>query len=246
MTAFNLFPAIDIRNGKCVRLRQGDYNQETVYGDSPAEMAVTFAEAGAEWVHVVDLDGAREKKPINDEAIFQIAKETDVMIQIGGGIRTERDVKHYLEGGVERVILGSVAVQNPAFTEKMLQTYPGRIVIGLDARNGQVAVNGWLESSGVQVEELAIKMKAAGADTFIFTDIEKDGMLQGPNVEANAALAKASGANVIASGGVTHLDDLRTLLHNREDGLVGAIVGKALYTGAVDLEEALKEVRESC
>ncbi|SDI44288.1 1-(5-phosphoribosyl)-5-[(5-phosphoribosylamino)methylideneamino]imidazole-4-carboxamide isomerase [Natribacillus halophilus] len=246
MTAFNLFPAIDIRDGKCVRLRQGDYNRETVYGDSPAEMAASFVADGADWIHVVDLDGAREKRPVNDEEIFRISAETGVRIQVGGGIRTEQDVERYLSGGVDRVILGSVAVHNPDFTREMLARYPGRIVIGLDARDGQVAVNGWLESSGVQAETLAAEMKAAGADTFIFTDIEKDGMLQGPNVEAVAALARTSGTKVIASGGVTGLEDVRTLVRYREEGVVGAIVGKALYTGRLDLAEALKEVKGSC
>ncbi|AXF56275.1 1-(5-phosphoribosyl)-5-[(5-phosphoribosylamino)methylideneamino]imidazole-4-carboxamide isomerase [Salicibibacter kimchii] len=246
MTAFNLFPAIDIRNGKCVRLKQGDYNRETIYGDNPAQMAAGFVEDGATWVHVVDLDGARDKHPVNDEAIFRIVEETKARVQVGGGIRTERDVEHYLSRGVDRVILGSVAVQNPDFTKKMLATYPGRIIIGLDARNGLVAVNGWLESSDVQAEALAAEMVSAGADMFIFTDIEKDGMLAGPNVEASASLAKASGANVIASGGVSHLDDVRALLCYQEEGVSGAIVGKALYTDALDLSEALKEVKGTC
>lgn len=230
-----------MRDGRCVRLVQGDYDQETVYGDSPFEMAKSFAEAGAKWIHMVDLDGAKAKQRVNHEYVVRVAKELDARVQIGGGIRTAEDVAYYLERGVDRVILGSVAVQNPDFTKEMLATYGGdRIVIGIDARDGYVATEGWLETSEVKEEDLAREMVRFGAKTFIFTDIARDGMLSGPNTEAIEALAKASGAKVIASGGVSTLEDLDELAAKQSSGIDGAIVGKALYTNRFTLEEALE------
>ncbi|MEN0644667.1 1-(5-phosphoribosyl)-5-[(5-phosphoribosylamino)methylideneamino]imidazole-4-carboxamide isomerase [Alkalicoccobacillus gibsonii] len=241
MTEFIIYPAIDMRDGRCVRLVQGDYDQETVYGDSPFEMAKSFAEAGAKWIHMVDLDGAKAKQRVNHEYVVRVAKELDARVQIGGGIRTAEDVAYYLERGVDRVILGSVAVQNPDFTKEMLATYGGdRIVIGIDARDGYVATEGWLETSEVKEEDLAREMVRFGAKTFIFTDIARDGMLSGPNTEAIEALAKASGAKVIASGGVSTLEDLDELAAKQSSGIDGAIVGKALYTNRFTLEEALE------
>ncbi|MEY8752097.1 1-(5-phosphoribosyl)-5-[(5-phosphoribosylamino)methylideneamino]imidazole-4-carboxamide isomerase [Alkalicoccobacillus gibsonii] len=241
MTEFIIYPAIDMRDGKCVRLVQGDYDQETVYGDSPFEMAKSFAEAGAKWIHMVDLDGAKAKQRVNHEYVVRVAKELDARVQIGGGIRTAEDVAYYLERGVDRVILGSVAVQNPDFTKEMLATYGGdRIVIGIDARDGYVATEGWLETSEVKAEDLAREMVRFGAKTFIFTDIARDGMLSGPNTEAIEALAIASGAAVIASGGVSTLEDLDELAAKQSSGIDGAIVGKALYTNRFTLEEALE------
>ncbi len=230
-----------MRDGKCVRLVQGDYDQETVYGDSPFEMAKSFAEAGAKWIHMVDLDGAKAKQRVNHEYVVRVAKELDARVQIGGGIRSAEDVAYYLERGVDRVILGSVAVQNPDFTKEMLATYGGdRIVIGIDARDGYVATEGWLETSEVKAEDLAREMVRFGAQTFIFTDIARDGMLSGPNTEAIEALAIASGAAVIASGGVSTLEDLDKLAVKQSSGIDGAIVGKALYTNRFTLEEALE------
>lgn len=241
MTEFIIYPAIDMRDGKCVRLVQGDYDQETVYGDSPFEMAKSFAEAGAKWIHMVDLDGAKAKQRVNHEYVVRVAKELDARVQIGGGIRSAEDVAYYLERGVDRVILGSVAVQNPDFTKEMLATYGGdRIVIGIDARDGYVATEGWLETSEVKAEDLAREMVRFGAQTFIFTDIARDGMLSGPNTEAIEALAIASGAAVIASGGVSTLEDLDELAAKQSSGIDGAIVGKALYTNRFTLEEALE------
>lgn len=229
-----------MRDGKCVRLVQGDYDQETVYGDSPFEMAKSFAEAGAKWIHMVDLDGAKAKQRVNHEYVVRVAKELDARVQIGGGIRTAEDVAYYLDRGVDRVILGSVAVQNPDFTKEMLATYGGdRIVIGIDARDGYVATEGWLETSEVRAEDLAREMVRFGAQIFIFTDIARDGMLSGPNTEAIEALAIASVATVIASGGVSTLEDLDELAAKRSSGIDGAIVGKALYTNRFTLEEAL-------
>ncbi|NEU30170.1 1-(5-phosphoribosyl)-5-[(5-phosphoribosylamino)methylideneamino]imidazole-4-carboxamide isomerase [bacterium LRH843] len=241
MSNFIIYPAIDMRDGKCVRLVQGDYDQETIYGDSPFLMAKQFADEGAEWIHMVDLDGAKAKKRINHEHVIRVAQELDVRVQIGGGIRSAEDVAFYLDQGVDRVILGSVAVNDPAFTKEMLAKYGGeRIVIGLDARDGYVATEGWLETSSVRTEELAQELARHGAEVFIFTDISKDGMLSGPNTEAIADLAKVTGKQVIASGGVSSLADLKELQHHSTDGVNGAIVGKALYTNQFTLKEALE------
>jgi phosphoribosylformimino-5-aminoimidazole carboxamide ribotide isomerase len=242
MAAFTIYPAIDMRGGKCVRLLQGDYSKETVYGDSPFEMAKLFAEQGAEWIHMVDLDGAKEGKRINDRFVLEVAKTLNVKVQIGGGIRTEEDVAYYLENGVDRVILGSAAISNPQFVKDMLAKYGSQIAIGIDAKNGFVATEGWLNTSTVKATELGKELAAAGATTFIFTDIATDGMLSGPNIEAIAEMARVTGKNVIASGGVSSLADLKALQKFAEDGVIGAIVGKALYTKQFTVAEALKEL----
>ncbi|WP_059103338.1 1-(5-phosphoribosyl)-5-[(5-phosphoribosylamino)methylideneamino]imidazole-4-carboxamide isomerase [Shouchella shacheensis] len=236
---FVIYPAIDMRDGKCVRLVQGDYGKETVYGDSPFEMAKIFAQDGARWIHMVDLDGAKAKRRVNHESVVRVAKELDVSVQVGGGIRTAEDVAYYLDRGVDRVILGSVAVNHPVFTQEMLARYGENIAIGIDARDGYVATEGWLETSEVRAEELALELVRHGASTFIFTDISRDGMLSGPNTEAIARLAEATGANVIASGGVSSLRDLDEL-RMRKEGIAGAIVGKALYTEQFTLAQALE------
>jgi phosphoribosylformimino-5-aminoimidazole carboxamide ribotide isomerase len=242
MATFTIYPAIDMRGGKCVRLLQGDYNQETVYGDSPFEMARLFAEQGAQWIHMVDLDGAKEGKRMNDRFVLEVAKKLSVNVQIGGGIRTEEDIVYYLENGVARVILGSAAIANPPFVKEMLKKYGERIAIGIDAKNGFVATEGWLNTSNVKATELGKELAEAGAQTFIFTDIATDGMLSGPNIQAVAEMARVTGKNVIASGGVSSLADLRTLTEFATDGVVGAIVGKALYTKQFTLAEALEAV----
>ncbi|MCF6138690.1 1-(5-phosphoribosyl)-5-[(5-phosphoribosylamino)methylideneamino]imidazole-4-carboxamide isomerase [Pseudalkalibacillus berkeleyi] len=242
MRPFELYPAIDMRGGKCVRLFQGDYEQETVYGDSPFDMAKMFAEQGARWIHMVDLDGAKSAEKVNHEHVLRVATELDVHVQVGGGIRTEEDISFYLENGVDRVILGSVAVKNPAFTKDMLKKYGERIVIGLDAREGYVATEGWLDKSEVKATDLAKEMAASGAKHFIFTDIARDGTLEGPNTEAIAELAKVSGAEVIASGGVSSLQDLEILSNRISDGIEGAIIGKALYTERFTLTDAIRKV----
>ncbi|MCD8511765.1 MAG: 1-(5-phosphoribosyl)-5-[(5-phosphoribosylamino)methylideneamino]imidazole-4-carboxamide isomerase [Bacillus sp. (in: Bacteria)] len=242
---FTVYPAIDIRGGNCVRLLQGDYNKETVYGDSPLEMAKEFSKKGAEWIHMVDLDGAKQGEPVNHEVVVQTAKELagKGKVQIGGGIRTKESVEKYLSGGVSRVILGSAAISDPEFVKEMLAIYGGmKIVIGIDARDGYVATHGWLENSSVKAEELARELVNYGAETFIMTDIARDGMLSGPNVEAIAELGRVTGKEVIASGGVSELADLQELSRRSGEGISGAIVGKALYTGRFTLEEALREV----
>lgn len=243
MSSFTIYPAIDIRGGRCVRLVQGDYNQETVYNEDPAAVAADFAAQGAGYVHLVDLDGAKAGHPVNHELIGRIARLVDVPVQIGGGLRTLEDVKTLLGLGVSRVIIGTAAIEDREFTESVLATYGSQVAIGIDARNGYVATRGWLETSEVKADELARELAAKGAETFIFTDISRDGMMQGPNIEAIAAIAQASGKQVIASGGVTVLDDLVKLAERREQGISGAIVGKAIYTGKIDLKQALQTIR---
>ena len=242
--SFIIYPAIDMRGGKCVRLLQGDYNKETVYGDSPLEMAKQWASMGAEFIHLVDLDAAKVGKPVNDEWVLSIARELDVPVQIGGGLRCMEDVDRYLQNGVQRVILGTAAIQDRPFTEQVLAKYGDRVAIGIDARNGYVATHGWLETSSVTAEELAKELIAKGAETFIYTDISRDGTLEGPNTESIVRLAKATGKNVIASGGVSVAEDLYDLARYAKDGVGGAIVGKALYTQRIDLAGAIAKVKE--
>ncbi|WP_026582047.1 1-(5-phosphoribosyl)-5-[(5-phosphoribosylamino)methylideneamino]imidazole-4-carboxamide isomerase [Bacillus sp. J33] len=244
--SFTIYPAIDMKGGNCVRLLQGDYDKETVYGDSPFDMAKKFADEGADWIHMVDLDGAKDGKRVNDQYVIQAARELGVSVQIGGGIRTEEDILHYLENGVTRVIIGSIAVSNPEFAIEMVGKYGKAIAVGLDAKNGYVATHGWLETSEVKAVDLGKRFADAGAETFIFTDIATDGMLSGPNVEAVRMLAKETGTNVIASGGVSQLADLSQLKEFVSEGIAGAIVGKAIYEGRFTVAEALKEVKGSC
>ncbi|MDR7073043.1 1-(5-phosphoribosyl)-5-[(5-phosphoribosylamino)methylideneamino]imidazole-4-carboxamide isomerase [Fictibacillus barbaricus] len=244
MSSFTLYPAIDMRDGKCVRLLQGDYDQETVYGDSPFDMAKQFAEQGAEWIHMVDLDGAKDGQKVNHEHVLRVAKELSVNVQIGGGIRSMEDVSYYLDQGVDRVILGSAAVSNPEFVREALKKYASKIAIGLDARDGFVATEGWLETSHILAVDLAKRLVEEGAETFIFTDISKDGMLQGPNIEAIGELARVTGKEVIASGGVSSIQDLINVKKD-ERKIAGAIIGKALYTGRFTLSDAIGSV-ESC
>jgi phosphoribosylformimino-5-aminoimidazole carboxamide ribotide isomerase len=243
MSLFTLYPAIDMRGGKCVRLLQGDYNQETVYGDSPFDMAKQFADQGAKWIHMVDLDGAKDGEKVNHNHVLRVAKDLPAKVQIGGGIRSMGDVSFYLDAGVDRVILGSAAVSNPEFVRDALKRYGGsKIAIGLDARDGYVATEGWLETSHIRAVDLAKRLVEEGAETFIFTDISKDGMLQGPNVEAIGELARITGKEVIASGGVSSLDDLVSLKKDVRN-IAGAIIGKALYTGRFTLSDALGSVK---
>ncbi|GAK07258.1 LOW QUALITY PROTEIN: phosphoribosylformimino-5-aminoimidazole carboxamide ribotide isomerase [Geomicrobium sp. JCM 19038] len=245
MTAFSIYPAIDIRGGNCVRLKQGDYNEETVYHDSPVHVAKQYESEGSRYVHVVDLDGAKQKEPVNFESIKAVIESTNLLVQVGGGIRTEAHIKQYLDAGANRVILAR-SPQNQRLRKKCLAKYGKRIVIGLDARDGYVAVNGWLEASEARVEVLASEMKQAGCETFIFTDIHKDGMMEGPNVEANQELAEKSRANIITSGGVSSNEDIYRLLELRKYGVTGAIIGKALYTDVIDLSSLLQEVERRC
>ena len=240
--SITIYPAIDMRGGRCVRLLQGDYEQETVYGNSPFDMAKSFADTGASWIHMVDLDGAKEGSLVNDSYVLKAAQELkNVSIQIGGGIRNERQVTHYLENGVARVILGSIAVREPAFAEEMIRKYPGQIAIGLDGKSGRVATDGWLKTSEWTVLDLGKYFADKGAEWFIFTDIANDGMLSGPNVSATAELAEVTGKNVIASGGMSRLADIASLKQHQSAGIEGVIIGKAIYENRFTLPEALRE-----
>lgn len=242
--SFIIYPAIDIRAGKCVRLFQGDYAQETVYADSPLDMAKRWVEQGAAWVHLVDLDGAKEGQPANAGLIKEIAGSIPVPVQVGGGIRTEAQIADYLEAGVARVIIGTAAIEDESFTSSVLKQYGEKIAIGLDCRNGMVATRGWQTTTDVKATELAKRLVAYGAQTFIYTDIARDGTLTGPNVQEISDLALATGKSVIASGGVSSLDDLLELSAHAANGVSGAIVGKALYTEAFTLQEALGRIGE--
>lgn len=240
-----LFPAIDLKEGKAVRLLQGRMEDATVYADDPVEVAKDFARQGAEVLHVVDLDGAFSGKPVNDEVIRQIVKSVPLKVQIGGGIRSMERIAELLDLGVERVILGTVAVKNPDLVAEAAQRYGERIVVGIDAKDGNVAVQGWAETTEMSAIGLGLAMKAVGVRHVVFTDISRDGMLQGPNIERTVQLAQETGLSVIASGGISTLEDLRNLQAETAKGvsIEGAITGKALYSGAFTLRDALEAVR---
>lgn len=235
-----IFPAIDIRGGKCVRLFKGDFQQETVFSDSPADMARKWQSQGAEYLHLVDLDGALAGSSKNLAAIEEILKVVDIPTELGGGIRTMEQIDKLLSMGITRVILGSVAVKNPALVKEACAKYGERIVVGIDAKDGIVAVEGWGESGNIGVIELAQKMKAAGVKTIIYTDISRDGTLSGVNVEATVKLAQESGVKIVASGGVKSLDDIKALKKQEAVGIEGVIAGKSIYMGTLDLAEAIK------
>ena len=232
-----IFPAIDLRGGKCVRLIQGDFDKETVYSDDPQATALKWQNLGAKFLHVVDLDGARAGSPQNLPAIKNILDAVKIPIEVGGGIRTIDDMEKLLSLGVRRVILGSVAVENPALVKEAVQKFGDKIVVGIDARNSFVAVHGWEKSSAVKAGELAKKIVAAGVKTIIYTDISKDGMLSGVNAEIFTELAKESRAQIVASGGVKSIEDIRAL---KAAKVAGVIVGKAIYTGSLDLKTAIE------
>ncbi|SDF31096.1 1-(5-phosphoribosyl)-5-[(5-phosphoribosylamino)methylideneamino] imidazole-4-carboxamide isomerase [Sporomusa acidovorans DSM 3132] len=240
-----IFPAIDIRGGRCVRLTKGRFDQETVFADNPVDMALKWVAVGAEYLHIVDLDGAVAGKSVNLAVVRAIAQAVNIPLQLGGGIRTLENIEQVLQAGVARVILGSVAVRKPELVREACRRFGSRIVVGIDARDGQAAVDGWEVSGGVGAEELAKRMAGAGVERIIYTDISRDGTLQGVNVAATAALAKAAGIPVIASGGVKSLDDITALkAANAAGGIEGVIVGKAIYTGAVDVAAAIRLAKE--
>lgn len=238
-----IFPAIDIRGGKCVRLTKGCFDQETIFADQPVDMAMRWAGEGAEYLHLVDLDGALAGKPVNTAAIKEIVKAVTIPVQLGGGIRTLENIRECLEAGVQRVILGSIAVKDPELVAAACKEYGDQIVVGIDARDGLAAVEGWGVTGGVSAEELAKRMAAVGVARIIYTDISRDGMLSGVNVAATAALAKASGISIIASGGVKDIADIQAIKEMENDGIEGVIVGKAIYLGSLDLGEALRVAR---
>ena len=233
-----IFPAIDIRGGKCVRLYKGDFAQETVFGE-PAEMAKKWQAQGAQYLHLVDLDGARAGRSENLATIKAILEVVAIPVELGGGIRTMANIEQVIKLGVQRVILGSVAVRDPELVAAACQKYGERIVGGIDAKDGIVAVDGWGVSGDVDVITLAKKMKSAGVRTIIYTDISRDGTLSGVNVEATAKLARESGVRVVASGGVKSAADIRALKPYEQDGIEGVIVGKSIYMGTLNLPEAL-------
>lgn len=235
-----IFPAIDLRGGKCVRLVQGDFARETIFSDDVAATALKWQNSGAKFLHVVDLDGARAGHPQNLDAIKKILAAVTIPIEVGGGVRTLDDIDALLNLGVSRVILGSVAVENFNLVAQAVARFDDKIVVGIDARKNFVATHGWEQSSTVTVNELAKKIVDIGVSTIIFTDISRDGMLSGVNAEIFAELAKFSGAEVVASGGVKSLDDIRALKAVESSGVVGVVVGKAIYTGALDLSAAIE------
>ena len=240
-----VIPAVDIKEGQCVRLIQGRKDSETVYSDNPAAMAKKWEASGAECLHVIDLDGAFEKKLRNSQAIESIVAEVSVPVQVGGGIRKIETVQYLLECGVSRVIIGTEAIRNPTFVEKCCKIFPGKIVVGIDARNGLVSIEGWTETTDVSAIELAKRFEDCGVSAINFTDIQRDGMLSGPNVSATADLARAVSVPIVASGGVSRIEDIERLLSISKLGIVGVIVGKALYSGDLDLSDAIAVTRNS-
>lgn len=239
-----IFPAIDIRGGKCVRLLKGDFNQETVFSDSPADMARKWQAQGAEYLHLVDLDGALAGSSQNLAAIKEILQVVDIPTELGGGIRSMEQIDKLLTMGITRVILGSVAVKNPDLVREACAKYGERIVVGIDAKDGIVAVEGWGKSGDIGVVELAKKMKDAGVKTIIYTDISRDGTLSGVNVEATVKLAQESGVKIVASGGVKSLEDIKALKKQEAVGIEGVIAGKSIYMGTLDLAAAIKIAKE--
>lgn len=234
-----LLPAIDIKDGRCVRLFQGDYSQVTTYDDDPVRVAQRWQEAGANWLHVVDLDGAAQGFPVNEALIARIRQSTHLHIEVGGGLRSLASIERMLALGVDRVILGTIAITNRLLLREAVQRWQERIVVGIDARDGLVAIAGWRESAPIRATELAQELSAEGVQRFVYTDIARDGALSGPNFVALAQMQRATFAALIASGGVSSLTDLHQLARS---GVEGAIVGKAIYSGDVDLAQALREL----
>ena len=240
-----LFPAIDLKDGKCVRLKLGDMATATVYNEDPAAQAKAFEDQGFNWLHVVDLNGAFEGRSVNGAAVGAIIKATDNPVQLGGGIRNLDQIEDWLDRGLARVILGTVAVRDPALVKEACKRFPGRIAVGIDARGGKVAVEGWAEASSLGVIELAQKFEGAGVAAIVYTDIDRDGVLSGINWEATIALAEAVSIPVIASGGLASLEDIRRMTRPDAGQLAGALSGRALYDGRIDPAEALAILREA-
>jgi phosphoribosylformimino-5-aminoimidazole carboxamide ribotide isomerase len=235
-----VIPAIDLKEGKCVRLEQGLMERDTVFNDDPGAQAKVWEEQGAELLHIVDLDGAFAGEPKNRSAIEAIVRAVTIPTQLGGGIRDIPTIEAYLDTGIDRVIIGTAAQRNPELVQEACNRFPGRIVVGIDAKNGMVAVQGWAEVTGVTAIELAKKFEGFGVCAIIYTDISRDGMMQGPNIEATCALAESISIPVIASGGVSSLQDIRNLMAVESSGVTGVITGKAIYSGALDLAEAIR------
>jgi phosphoribosylformimino-5-aminoimidazole carboxamide ribotide isomerase len=238
-----LFPAIDLKDGRCVRLVQGDMTQATIFNDNPAEQALTFERQGFEYLHLVDLDGAFAGKPVNGEAVKAILDAIAIPVQLGGGIRDLRTVEAWLEKGVERVIIGTAAVRDPDLVREAARLYPGRIAVGIDARDGLVAIEGWAKTAQMSAIDLGRRFEDAGVAALIYTDISRDGVMKGLNIEATLALAKATSIAVIASGGLATIADVERLLEPDCARLTGAITGRALYDGRLDAAAALALIK---
>ena len=238
-----IYPAIDLKGGQCVRLLQGDMGRATVYGEDPAAVARSFRRQGAEWIHVVDLDGAFAGDSRNLDAVTAIVEEAGVPVQLGGGLRSMEQLKRVFDIGVSRAILGTAALEDQELLEKAVAAYGNRIAVGIDARDGRVAVRGWAEATAVSPLDLALRVKAAGVKTIIYTDILRDGMLSGPNFEATVSLIDATGLDVIVSGGVA---DIAHVIESRGIDAAGVIIGKAIYTGAIRLEDAIAAGGKPC
>ncbi len=239
------FPAIDLKAGQCVRLVHGDMNQATVFNDNPAAQAKAFADAGCTWLHMVDLDGAFAGKPANAEAVTAVLSAVDIRVQLGGGIRDMKTIEGWLGRGLERVILGTVAVRDPTLVRQACKAFPGRVALGIDARDGFVAVEGWAEATTLKTAELAKQFEDAGAAALIYTDIGRDGAMRGPNLEATLALAEAVAIPVILSGGVSSMDDLRAVMASGHGKLEGVISGRAVYDGRIDPRAAVALLAEA-
>lgn len=238
-----LFPAIDLKDGQCVRLKLGDMSQATVFNDDPASQAKSFADQGFEWLHIVDLNGAFAGKPVNGPAVEAVLGAVSLPVQLGGGIRTLGHIEAWLEKGIRRVILGTVALRDPALVRESCRLFPGRIAVGIDARGGRVAVEGWAETSDLTAVDLAKRFSDAGVSAIIFTDIDRDGVLTGLNIDSTLELARSVPVPVIASGGLASMDDIHRLLQPDCRILEGAISGRALYDGRIDVTKALAMIR---
>ncbi len=235
-----IYPAVDIKDGKCVRLSQGKFNDVTVYSENPVDMALKWERAGAGYLHVIDLDGARHGEPQNIAVVSEVAVKLGIPVQLGGGIRTIEIIENVLSKGVQRVILGTSAVEDPELVKTALKTFEHNIVIGIDAKDGHVAIEGWEKTSKFTAVEFARKMESLGAKTIIYTDISKDGMLSGPNLNAMEEMAGAVKVEIICAGGVSSIKDVINL---KNAGISGAIIGKAIYTGDIDLAEAIEAAK---
>jgi len=234
-----IIPAIDLKDGQCVRLRKGIMEDTTVFSNNPSEMASKWVAEGARRLHLVDLNGAFEGKPINADCVNEITKSfPNLPVQIGGGIRDLQTANAYIEAGISYLIIGTMAVTNPDFVEKLCDEFPNKIIVGLDANNGLVATDGWAKQTDIDVVELSKKYEQYGVNSIVYTDIARDGMMQGVNVEATANLAKKTSIPIIASGGITNLDDIAALLKNAHHGIMGAITGRAIYEGQLDFNDA--------
>jgi phosphoribosylformimino-5-aminoimidazole carboxamide ribotide isomerase len=234
-----IIPAVDLKDGKCVRLRQGQMDTSSVFNNDPSAQAMEWEQLGAGLIHVVDLNGSVDGKPVNLRHVEAIVSSVHVPVQVGGGVRDEATIRAYLDAGVHTVILGTLAVKDPKRVTKYLELFPGKIAVGIDARAGFVAVEGWTESSGIRASDLAQRFARVRPASFIYTDIERDGMMQGPNIAATREFAAGTSVPVILSGGVSTYDDIKAALPLARDGVIGIIIGRALYEGAIDLKTAL-------